>query len=130
MRRVLAAVGVLLVSTTAGAQTIDGYQVRYYFTGGLQPFQTWPITAAQVRCDQTPEGVPGLRNPIGIEWNDPDRPGRACQYRRGNGRATVRVADRELRADGGGLQCRRVERGEQSRPFRRRGRPPRPWNPR
>jgi hypothetical protein len=70
----------LLAPAPAAAQAIEAYRVNYYFAGGVQPFQVWPFTAASVRCDQTPEGVPGLRNPIGIEWTDPDRPGRACQY--------------------------------------------------
>ena len=79
-RRRLLVVSLLLISTPLAAQTIDSYEIRYYFAGAALPFQLMPLPAGSYTCNLPPSLNTLTANPILAEWDDPAAQGRACRY--------------------------------------------------
>lgn len=73
----------LICAQDVGAQTITGYQLRVYLTGGgAAPVTTYDIASAAVTCGQpkTPVPTAGVTNPNTAVWDDPANATLDCRW--------------------------------------------------
>lgn len=78
----LTGLALLICALPAGAQTITGYQLRVYLTGGgAAPVTTYDMGLAGVTCGQpkTPAPVTAA-NPNTVLWDDPTNAALDCRW--------------------------------------------------
>lgn len=63
-------------------QPVDQYEFRIYAQGAPSPLTTSRIAANLTVCDLVPPPVVAgpIANPTALVWDDPQRPGRVCQW--------------------------------------------------
>jgi len=85
MKIIVLAIALLLLSTSAAAQALDGYRLNIYPTGTpatATPTTFFDFLNSAVTCNLAPPtpivGVPV--NPTRAIWEDPANTGRVCQW--------------------------------------------------
>lgn len=84
MKRILFVFAFAFVATSALAQPVSKWTQRVYVAGAAQPLSApLDLVAGQnATCNVDPAAVVSQgANPVGIAWDDPANPGKACVYR-------------------------------------------------